>query len=333
MPPRGYSAPKDGLEDVNPRPYVPPPICEPCEPDLEDEYMGLALGQADLALRASEVPVGCVFVHASRGVVGRGHNNTVASCNGTRHAEIEAIDAIMAAEKASGPDVLRACTVYVTVEPCIMCASALRQIGVRGVVYGCGNDKFGGCGSVMSIHDDPGNDVPGAEFGPPPMPARGGVREGEAIAMLRLFYSQENKEAPVPQRRTKKQLELADRAAETVASWREREGAGAEAEGGASAAAAGSSGGGSGGGGGSRGGGSSGGSSSGGAAAESDGAARKQPRLGPVPEAAAAAAGPGEGGESAGKTGAASQPARDNFVLRWFLEQEAAGRTRPPGPL
>lgn len=45
-------------------------------------------------------------------------------------------------------------TLYVTVEPCIMCASALRQVGIQEVFYGCGNDRFGGCGSVLGVNDE-----------------------------------------------------------------------------------------------------------------------------------------------------------------------------------
>lgn len=176
------------------------------------ERMGFALAEAEAALHASEVPVGCVFVHPSRGVLGRGHNNTVASCNATRHAELEAIDSMLAC--GSTPADIAACELYVTVEPCIMCASALRQIGVRRVVFGCLNDKFGGCGGVLNIHtdepgpkssSDPGGDSSGMATA---MLARGGVREAEAVALLRLFYSQENTSAPVPQKRTRRQVEL-----------------------------------------------------------------------------------------------------------------------------
>ena len=173
----------------------------------DDAHMGLALAEADAALREFEVPVGCVFVHETDGVLGRGHNNTVASCNPTRHAELEAIDAILASGRTAAD--IAACTLYVTVEPCIMCASALRQLGVRSVVFGCVNDKFGGCGGVLNVHAD----------SPPslrPLPARGGVREEEAIAMLRLFYSQENQGAPAPQKRTRRQLALAEQAAAVV---------------------------------------------------------------------------------------------------------------------
>lgn len=116
----------------------------------QHELMGQALFQAALALESSEVPVGCVFEHPTHGIIGRGRNNTVASCNGTRHAELEAIDQMLGDGYTAST--VAECTLYVTVEPCIMCASALRQMGVLRVVYGCANDKFGGCGELGPSH-------------------------------------------------------------------------------------------------------------------------------------------------------------------------------------
>lgn len=174
----------------------------------DDELMGLALREAEAAMAAKEVPIGCVFVHPDEGVVGRGHNDTVRSCNATRHAELVAIDGMQ--QQGRDAATVAACTVYVTIEPCIMCASALRQMGVRSVVFGAPNDKFGGCGSVLSAHSD----APDAPL--PVMSARAGVRGEEAVALLRLFYAQENSNAPVPQKRTRNQLVLAEGAAATL---------------------------------------------------------------------------------------------------------------------
>jgi tRNA-specific adenosine deaminase 2 len=74
----------------------------------------------------------------------------------TRHAELEAIDGILS-DKQLTPTVykypLSSTTLYVTVEPCMMCASALRQMGIKEVYYGCGNDRFGGCGSVLGVNE------------------------------------------------------------------------------------------------------------------------------------------------------------------------------------
>ena len=66
----------------------------------------------------------------------------------TQHAELEAIDHLL----PTHPPPLTSITLYVTVEPCVMCASALRQIGIGRVIYGCGNDRFGGCGSVIDVN-------------------------------------------------------------------------------------------------------------------------------------------------------------------------------------
>ena len=105
-------------------------------------HMGEALREAEVALAASEVPVGCVYVHPERGVVMRGHNRTVASCNNTRHAELEAADRFL----LGGGELcaLAESTLYVTVEPCIMCAFGLRQLGVRRFVFGKGCRRDGG---------------------------------------------------------------------------------------------------------------------------------------------------------------------------------------------
>lgn len=85
-----------------------------------------------------------------------------------------------------------------TVEPCVMCASALRQYQIRSVYFGCANERFGGTGSVLSLHSDPGID--------PPYPVYSGLFHKEAIMLLRRFYIQENEKAPNP--RPKKNREL-----------------------------------------------------------------------------------------------------------------------------
>ena len=70
---------------------------------------------------------------------------------GTRHAELQAISGIL---QSYSPQVLKEVDLYVTVEPCIMCASALRQYQIRAVYFGCANDRFGGTGGVLSIHSE-----------------------------------------------------------------------------------------------------------------------------------------------------------------------------------
>lgn len=122
--------------------------------------------------------MGCVFVYKNR-VIGSGINDTNRSLNvcgslserpldpffyprcdlanllntikGTRHAEFQAINKILQEHPSS---VFLETDLYVTVEPCIMCASALRQYKIRKVYYGCSNDRFGGTGGVLSIHSE-----------------------------------------------------------------------------------------------------------------------------------------------------------------------------------
>ncbi|KAK4836658.1 hypothetical protein QYF36_025824 [Acer negundo] len=127
-------------------------------PDDTLAYMELAIQQAKLALDCLEVPVGCVILEGGK-VVAAGRNRTNETRNATRHAEMEAIDFLL--EKWQQKDGLSQlevaekfskCSLYVTCEPCIMCAAALSIVGVQEVYYGCTNDKFGGCGSILSLH-------------------------------------------------------------------------------------------------------------------------------------------------------------------------------------
>ncbi|KAK4893504.1 tRNA(adenine34) deaminase [Elasticomyces elasticus] len=165
-------------------------------PDREyhEGFMRKAIEMAEMALLSDETPVGCVFVHDGE-VIGRGINGTNASLNGTRHAEFVALAEIMAKHPSS---ILKETDLYVTVEPCIMCASALRQYGVRAVYFGCLNDRFGGCGGVMTVHSDPAVD--------PPYPVYGGLFREEAIMLLRKFYVQENAKAPDPKPKKNREL-------------------------------------------------------------------------------------------------------------------------------
>jgi len=83
---------------------------------------------------------------------------------------------------------------YVTVEPCIMCAGALANVKIKKVTFGCANDKFGGCGSVLAVHEEstfPDINHLGFE-------CRGGLGHEEAVELLREFYARENGKTPKP---------------------------------------------------------------------------------------------------------------------------------------
>ena len=105
----------------------------------DEKYMRMALQEAEEALRRDEIPVGCVIVCEDR-IIGRGHNLTETLQDVTAHAEMQAITA---ATQMLGGKYLQGCTLYVTVEPCVMCAGALGWAQVSRVVYGAADEKRG----------------------------------------------------------------------------------------------------------------------------------------------------------------------------------------------
>lgn len=113
----------------------------------DDDGMRAALREARASLAADEVPVGCVVVHDGI-VVGRGHNQVEGLQDATAHAEILAIGA---ASNALGSWRLHECTLYVTLEPCAMCAGAIVLARVGRLVYGADDPKAGACGSVLDV--------------------------------------------------------------------------------------------------------------------------------------------------------------------------------------
>ncbi|RSH95182.1 tRNA(adenine34) deaminase [Saitozyma podzolica] len=171
--------------------YIPPGEQDP----IDLAWMREALIMAEEALANEEVPVGCVFVKDGQAIA-RARNRTNEWRNATLHAELEAIDHLL----PSHPAPLSSITLYVTVEPCVMCASALRQIGIGRVIYGCGNDRFGGCGSVIDVNSSDQLDTH------PPFVAEGGYYREEAIMLLRRFYMSENQNAPNPKKKATRVL-------------------------------------------------------------------------------------------------------------------------------
>lgn len=168
------------------------------------DWMLQALDMAKLATRNREVPVGCVAVH-NDSIIARGCNEVNATVNATRHAEMIAIDQLIAhCSQVQIPihELCSQCTLYVTVEPCIMCAYALRLCGLTNIVFGCRNDRFGGCGSVLDIHTDIINrGLPNDPL--PKLTVLSGVMKDEAVTMLQEFYDGENPSAPEEKRKRK----------------------------------------------------------------------------------------------------------------------------------
>ena len=105
----------------------------------DEKYMRMALREAEAAKQADEVPIGAVIVCRGR-VIARGHNLTETLTDVTAHAEMQAITSAAA---YLGGKYLTDCTLYVTVEPCLMCAGALGWSQIARVVYGAADDKRG----------------------------------------------------------------------------------------------------------------------------------------------------------------------------------------------
>ena len=140
-----------------------------------EEYMRQALELARLAMAEGEVPVGCVIVRDGA-VVGRGRNRRETAQTALGHAELEAI---AQACRTLGGWRLAGCALYVTLEPCPMCAGAIINSRIRRVVYGAADTKAGCCGSVTDLFAMPFNHHPVVEQG---------LRAEEAQELLQAFF-------------------------------------------------------------------------------------------------------------------------------------------------
>ena len=146
--------------------------------DQHIKYMKEALKQAKKAYALGEVPIGCVIVYEDK-IIARGYNRRNTDKNTLAHAEITAINY---ASKKLGDWRLENCTLYVTLEPCQMCAGAIVQSRITNVVMGCMNPKAGCGGSVLNILEMP-------EFNHQVNVLRG-VMEEECSQILQDFFKE-----------------------------------------------------------------------------------------------------------------------------------------------
>ena len=142
----------------------------------EQDYMRQALALAREAAAAGEVPVGCVIVRKGR-IVGRGRNRREEKQATASHAEMEAI---AQANEALGSWRLEDCELYVTLEPCPMCAGAILNARIRRVWYGARDEAFGACGGVTNLF---------MENFPHPPALVGGILEQECQQVLANFFA------------------------------------------------------------------------------------------------------------------------------------------------
>lgn len=144
----------------------------------DEKYMKEAIRQAKKAYLLGEVPIGCVIVYNDK-IIGRGYNRRNTDKNTLAHAEITAINK---ASKKMGDWRLEDCTLYVTLEPCQMCAGAIVQARITRVVMGSMNPKAGCGGSILNILEMP-------EFNHQAEVTRG-VMEEECSHMLTSFFKE-----------------------------------------------------------------------------------------------------------------------------------------------
>lgn len=145
-------------------------------PKSDEYYMNKALAEARHAEELLEVPIGCVIVHEDK-IIGRGYNKRNTKGTTLAHAEMMAIDK---ACKKLGDWRLEGCTMYVTLEPCQMCAGAAVQSRIDRVVIGAPSPKAGSAGTLINILENP-------QFNHQVQITRG-VLEEECTAMLKDFF-------------------------------------------------------------------------------------------------------------------------------------------------
>ncbi|XP_012272024.1 tRNA-specific adenosine deaminase 2 [Orussus abietinus] len=163
-------------------------------------WMDVALEKAVASLKLGEVPVGCLFVFNDE-IIATGNNTVNETRNATRHAEINCIDDVLKycnANKLCYKEVFKNIHVIVTVEPCIMCAAALHQLKVYTVVYGCTNDRFGGCSGVFDVSKMYDSEIKIISH----------VKSEKAMQLLKEFYKGTNPNAPeFKLKKTRKKME------------------------------------------------------------------------------------------------------------------------------
>ncbi len=147
-------------------------------PDADETLMRLALDQAHNAWALAEVPVGAIVVRDGQ-VIATGFNQPIGNSDPTAHAEIQAM---RAAAELLGNYRLNHCELYVTLEPCAMCAGAMQHARIKRLVFGAADPKTGACGSVVNLFNEPRLNHHTA--------VRSGVLAEESAALLSRFFAE-----------------------------------------------------------------------------------------------------------------------------------------------
>lgn len=160
--------------------------------DSEKTYMLRCLELAEKSLTLNEVPVGCIFVHREK-IIAEGHNTVNETKNAISHAEVNCIDEIVKRYNNYN-DIFREIMVVVNVEPCIMCCSLLNNLSVTKIIYGCNNERFGGCGTVLDVLSLQQSQIV----------VKRGLFKEKSVELLKSFYKCTNPNAPIPKLKTRK---------------------------------------------------------------------------------------------------------------------------------
>jgi len=148
---------------------------------IDEIYMSEALKEAGQAAEEDEVPVGCVIVY-KRKIIARGHNQVERLKDPTAHAEMLALTS---ATNYLGNKWLSGASIYVTIEPCSMCAGALVLSRIKNLIYGAADPKTGACGSVTNIIDNKKLNHR--------IQVKKGVLEKECSSLLKEFFRKKRK--------------------------------------------------------------------------------------------------------------------------------------------
>ncbi len=141
-----------------------------------EKYMTMALDLAREAAAVGELPVGCIIADKNGKIIGRGRNTRQESRSALGHAELTAIDE---ACRNLGDWRLEGCTIFITLEPCPMCAGAIINARIPIVVFGAREENFGSCGSVIDLFSE--------RYGHSPA-VYGGILEADCAGLLRDFF-------------------------------------------------------------------------------------------------------------------------------------------------
>ena len=142
-----------------------------------EAYMREALAEAEKAARRGEVPVGCVIVSSDGRIIGRGNNGCEGEKDPTAHAEMIAI---RDAARSLGDWRLTDCSLYVTLEPCPMCAGGILNARISRLYFGAREPESGSCGSIINLFMEPYGFSPAIQ---------GGILEKECAFLMRDFFA------------------------------------------------------------------------------------------------------------------------------------------------